>query len=178
MNDAIRTGLTVVLAVGSIAAATAGLARQAAAERALTESNRALETDRQRADGLAASATAGRTILADLENRRVAGVPDPAALEAAVDRIRARRGIPAAALDPPAPAPPGVDGFSVTPVALRLVLLHEQDLLDFLADFATDASGWIAPRRCRLRRSPAGAGIEAECSVDWILFPAMTRGRP
>lgn len=65
--------------------------------------------------------------------------------------------------------------FYASAMIVQLKLLHEEDLLRFLADIQTRAHALIAVRRCDLSRLPAGTGneaphanLQAECVIDWI----------
>ncbi len=77
---------------------------------------------------------------------------------------------------------PGTGGsyeFYASTMQLTLQLLHEGDLLDFLADLRARARAYIRPRSCdvsRLPKSPAGGTdkrgpqplLKADCTLDWI----------
>lgn len=72
----------------------------------------------------------------------------------------------------------GVDALNVaafsSTIDLKFALLHEQDLLDFLADFKTQAPGIFLLDSCALKRQSLGAAgsLEPElmgaCTMQWI----------
>lgn len=76
------------------------------------------------------------------------------------------------------PGASGNYGFYASTMQFTLQLLHEGDLLDFLADLRATARAYIRPRRCdvsRLPKTAAGADqrgpqplLKAECTLDWI----------
>ena len=58
---------------------------------------------------------------------------------------------------------------------LRMELLHENDLLNFLADLRAEVQGYIRVSGCDLARSPTAvpnhgpaAQLHATCDIDWI----------
>lgn len=66
-------------------------------------------------------------------------------------------------------------------MTLRMQLLHENDLLDFLDDLRRSAPAHLRLRRCDVVRLDAGGEAEAalaqlgaECSVEWITWRAGT----
>jgi hypothetical protein len=75
---------------------------------------------------------------------------------------------------------PGAGGgfdYLASTMQLRMKLLHEVDLLNFLADLRQSAQAFIRVRRCDVKRLPRGAPAEgpglppqldAECTIDWI----------
>lgn len=80
-------------------------------------------------------------------------------------------------LDGTAAAGPGNGyAFLASTMRLRMQLLHEEDLLNFLSDLRSSASACIRTRHCKLERMPGDTGepgvatprLKAECSIDWI----------
>jgi len=70
--------------------------------------------------------------------------------------------------------PDSVDFFAST-MTVQLDLLHEEDLLRFLADLRDSGNAYYSVRSCQLSRTgPGGAGaviaprLRAECSIDLI----------
>jgi len=69
-------------------------------------------------------------------------------------------------------------GFEVmaSPMKLQMKMLHEEDLLNFLADIRQqDTQAYVRPRQCTLVRLPPqarepanSAMLSAECQLDWI----------
>lgn len=72
----------------------------------------------------------------------------------------------------------GAFAFYVSPMTLRLKLLHEEDLTRLLDDLRRQASALIQVKRCAVSRLPdAGAGehraqLQADCQIDWITLRA------
>jgi hypothetical protein len=73
--------------------------------------------------------------------------------------------------------PSRLNGFEImsSPMQLQISLLHENDLLDFLADLRAGIKGYIRIRECELTRtaSAAVAGgptplLRADCVLGWI----------
>jgi hypothetical protein len=61
--------------------------------------------------------------------------------------------------------------FLASRMKLKLGLLHEQQLLDFLDDLARPDAAMLRLRACRIERiadRPADARLAADCTVDWI----------
>jgi hypothetical protein len=66
--------------------------------------------------------------------------------------------------------------FLVSTMQLRMNLLHEDDLLKFLADMRAEAQAYLRVRRCDVERLPRQAGenagippqLSADCTIDWI----------
>lgn len=66
--------------------------------------------------------------------------------------------------------------FRASTMRLQMQLLHEEDLLNFLADLRSSASAFIRPGDCLVERMPKSQGerpgitpqLRAECSLDWI----------
>jgi hypothetical protein len=70
--------------------------------------------------------------------------------------------------------PANVDFFAST-MRVQLQLLHEEDLLRFLADLRDSGNAFYAVRRCLVSRTgqpPTGTGIaprlRGECEIDLI----------
>lgn len=79
------------------------------------------------------------------------------------------------------PGNPGNVDFNASSMRVDLALLHEEDLLRFLADLRNSGNAYYAVRRCSLMRTgqPAtGTGItprlRAECDID--LITVLDRG--
>ena len=67
--------------------------------------------------------------------------------------------------------------FLASAMQMRMRLLHEEDLLNFLADLRAAGLAYIRVRRCGVERLPKGAAadtegvppqLEADCAIDWI----------
>ncbi|OIR01692.1 hypothetical protein GALL_161940 [mine drainage metagenome] len=100
-----------------------------------------------------------------------------------IRRIQAQRGLSGLRFElaPRQPIDPGDAGIELlsSKMKLELQLLHEEDLLGFLADLHTAASAYTRLRSCRLERLPDGgrsqgatAQLVATCSIDWITVGA------
>jgi len=74
---------------------------------------------------------------------------------------------------------PGSSGnyeFLTSTMQLRMKLLHEEDLLYFLADLRELAPAYIRVRSCDVARLPKATGesrgvppqLDADCTIDWI----------
>jgi len=74
---------------------------------------------------------------------------------------------------------PGSSGnyaFFASTMQLRLKLLHEDDLLNFLSDLRETAHAHLRVRSCDVERLPKASGdskgippqLGAECTIDWI----------
>jgi hypothetical protein len=64
---------------------------------------------------------------------------------------------------------------------LQLPLMHEGELLGFLADLRANAAAWIQIRRCAIQRrtesdlaNRAAAPLSADCTLEWITFDETT----
>jgi hypothetical protein len=73
------------------------------------------------------------------------------------------------------PAAAGPYEFMVSPMKLKLRLLHEEDLLHFLGDLRRAISAELLVRECRLERAEPDAGspglaahLRADCLLDLI----------
>jgi len=87
-------------------------------------------------------------------------------------RIEAQR-----ALDYPGVVAGGSADFVVSRMKLEMLLLHENDLLDFLADLEAARKAYVSARQCqvtRIERAPAPGStalqprLRAECQVDLV----------
>jgi hypothetical protein len=86
-------------------------------------------------------------------------------------RIEAQRG-----LDYPGVVPASGADFVVSRMRLDMLLLHENDLLDFLRDLQGARKAYVSVRQCivtRVGRGPASATalqprLRAECQVDLV----------
>lgn len=63
--------------------------------------------------------------------------------------------------------------FLASTMAFSMQLLHEEDLLNFLADLRAAAPAYVQVRNCRMERisgEPGGKadGLKADCDIDWI----------
>ena len=72
---------------------------------------------------------------------------------------------------------PTLNGFDImsSSMKLKMAMLHENDLLNFLEDLRTQIQGYIRVESCGLARLPASPGnhgpaaqIQADCVLDWI----------
>jgi hypothetical protein len=83
---------------------------------------------------------------------------------------------PQKALDYPGVSPSGPLDFVTSRMKLDMLLLHEEDLLDFLDDLTASGKAYVAVRNCsvsRLDRGPTAAAsvvprLRSECQVDLI----------
>jgi hypothetical protein len=78
-------------------------------------------------------------------------------------------------LDYPGIVASGAAEFVVSRMKLDMLLLHEEDLLDFLADLQAAGGAYVSVRRCtvtRIERGSAAAALQprlrAECQVDLV----------
>lgn len=85
-------------------------------------------------------------------------------------RIEAQRG-----LDYPGLAATGSADFVVSRMRLEMLLLHENDLLDFLTDLQATKKAYVSVRQCVLMRIERGTTattlqprLRAECQVDLV----------
>jgi hypothetical protein len=87
-------------------------------------------------------------------------------------RIEAQR-----ALDYPGVAPTAGVEFVVSRMRLDMLLLHENDLLDFLSDLQTAKRAYVSVRQCAVMRldrgtAPSGTALQprlrADCQVDLV----------
>jgi len=73
------------------------------------------------------------------------------------------------------PGKPGNVDFFASAMRVELALLHEEDLLRFLADLRDSGNAYYSVRSCQLSRTgPGGAGaviaprLRAECTIDLV----------
>ncbi len=72
-----------------------------------------------------------------------------------------------------------------SPMKIHLQLLHEGDLLNFLARLREEASAFVLVRSCRIKRLPAASGdpktapatLSADCEMDWITLHQPSTGK-
>lgn len=69
--------------------------------------------------------------------------------------------------------------FMVSTMKLQMTLLHEDDLLGFLADLAGSVPAFPRVRVCNVERSAdatpgTGTRLRADCTVDWITLREKT----
>lgn len=80
--------------------------------------------------------------------------------------------ISAAAL--PGGAAAGAYEIMASTMNLRMQLLHEDDLLGFIADLRQAVHADLLVRECRMERTPGGgqgtvqAQLQADCTIDWV----------
>ena len=61
--------------------------------------------------------------------------------------------------------------FMVSNMSLHMQLLHEEDLLNFIADLNSSILAYIRVNKCEVQRQSfpgSAAQLKAECSIDWI----------
>lgn len=66
--------------------------------------------------------------------------------------------------------------FLSSSMQMRMKLLHEEDLLNFLTDLRASAQAYLRVRRCDVDRLPKATGesrgippqLGADCTIDWI----------
>jgi hypothetical protein len=66
--------------------------------------------------------------------------------------------------------------FLASSMHLKMKLLHEDDLLNFLADLRGEAQAYLRIRRCEVERLPKATGevggippqLGADCTIEWI----------
>ena len=84
-------------------------------------------------------------------------------------RIEAQR-----PLDYPGVVPGGGADFVVSRMKLEMLLLHENDLLDFLADLEAAKKAYVSARQCLVTRIERGASaslqprLRADCQIDLV----------
>jgi hypothetical protein len=78
-------------------------------------------------------------------------------------------------LDYPGIVASGAAEFVVSRMKLDMLLLHEEDLLDFLADLQAAGGAYVSVRRCTVTRIERGSAatalqprLRAECQVDLV----------
>ncbi|XLZ71731.1 hypothetical protein ABT364_07110 [Massilia sp. SR12] len=60
-------------------------------------------------------------------------------------------------------------------MVLHMDLLHELDLLNFLADLRM--AGTFAVQDCSIRRTAAATGLNADCTLNWLTLTPAGAGR-
>lgn len=92
-------------------------------------------------------------------------------------RIEAQRGFDYAGI-----SATGAGDFTVSRMKLDMLLLHENDLLDFLADLQVARKGYVSVRQCTVtridREAPSAPTalqprLRAECQVDLVAVRGM-----
>jgi hypothetical protein len=71
--------------------------------------------------------------------------------------------------------------FMSSSMQLQLLLLHEEDLLNFLADLGDGVDAFVRVRQCKVERIPANARmaqLRADCLLDWITLRPKKSGAP
>ena len=75
----------------------------------------------------------------------------------------------------PETVPPGSHEFLASTMSLQMQLLHEDDLLGFLADLRPGIQAHLHIRSCSIERIPRGGGdlgpvaqLRANCTIDWV----------
>lgn len=66
--------------------------------------------------------------------------------------------------------------FLASSMQMKMKLLHEEDLLNFLSDLRAAAQAYLRVRRCDVDRLPKATGdnrgippqLNADCTIDWI----------
>lgn len=65
--------------------------------------------------------------------------------------------------------------FMASTMRLRMQLLHEDDLLGFLADLRSRVQALLLVRACQVERLPPASGgrgvqpqLKADCTIDWV----------
>jgi hypothetical protein len=100
----------------------------------------------------------------------------------AVSRIRAQRelldlryAVARQRLLSSVPGKPGKVDFYASTMKVDLALLHEEDLLRFLADLRESGNAFYAPRKCAVTRTGQALGgatmtprLRAECEIDLV----------
>lgn len=78
-------------------------------------------------------------------------------------------------LDYPGVTAKGNAGFMVSRMKLEMLLLHEEDLLGFLADLNASGKAYVSVRNCSVLRAEQGAPsrtitpkLRADCTIDLI----------
>ena len=73
------------------------------------------------------------------------------------------------------PGKPGTVDFFASPMKVELALLHEEDLMRFLADLRASGNAYYSPTRCEIKRTGQAATgttitprLRGECEIDLI----------
>ena len=78
--------------------------------------------------------------------------------------------------------PTGSTGFVMSRMRLEMMLLHEEDLLDFLGDLQAAGRAHVTVRNCDVSRIERGAStaptsvqprLKAECQVDLVYLRGL-----
>jgi hypothetical protein len=72
--------------------------------------------------------------------------------------------------------------FLSSSMQMRMKLLHEEDLLNFLTDLRASAQAYLRVRRCDVERLPKATGesrgippqLSADCTIDWVTIRERT----
>jgi len=70
--------------------------------------------------------------------------------------------------------------FMVSNMRLQMQLLHEEDLLNFLADVRDNVRAFTSVKRCDVvRQTRPGSAIQlaADCSIDWVTLRERSSGQ-
>ena len=69
------------------------------------------------------------------------------------------------------------NAFLSSHMKLQMQLLHEEDLINFLAELRASVHAYIRINSCKVERHPRNEGsagikalLQADCSLDWITF--------
>ena len=71
--------------------------------------------------------------------------------------------------------------FMVSSMRLQMQLLHEEDLLNFLADLREGFRAYTAVKTCtvtRLTRQGSSVQLAADCTLDWVTLRERSSGKP
>lgn len=71
--------------------------------------------------------------------------------------------------------------FMVSNMHLQMQLLHEEDLLLFLADLRDSMRAYTSVKSCNvMRQTRPGSSVQlaADCSIDWITLRERAAGKP
>lgn len=69
--------------------------------------------------------------------------------------------------------------FMVSNMRVQMQLLHEEDLLNFLADLRDNIKAYISMKSCNvMRQTRPGSSVQlaADCSIDWITLREKNPG--
>lgn len=180
--------------LGAIVLVAAGAAAMIVSERYVdTARERRKATQAQRTaaqDRVARAAEEEKEIRANLVHYRkmiaagIVGPKDRLDLIESIAAIKTQRKLfeirynisPQKALDYPGIQPTGAMDFVNSQMKLDMMLLHEEDLLNFLADLQASKQTYVVVRRCTVERLGAaptsGAAavpmLKSECTVDLV----------
>lgn len=71
--------------------------------------------------------------------------------------------------------------FMFSTMKLQMQLLHEEDLLNFLADLRSGIRAYTNVKSCNVQRqtrSGSATQLIADCTIDWITLRQKTPGQP